>query len=368
MTTEKKACRSRRQRVAALLCAGAALLAAPATAQTARSQYQPGVTPSGAVYYLPKTAVRIAVRVEKTTYTPGEFSRYAERYLRLRDVAQEPSTSYRVIAVEQSAVGVADTSKVYAVEFNAKTSASNVALAENGVLLAVNATPRDVERPAVFKPAPKPAQLNPREYLNEEILAAGSTAKMAELTAQEIYDIRESRNLLTRGQADFMPKDGEQLRLMLTQLDAQNTALTQMFAGTTVRDTTEHIVTFCPSEETDRKVVFRFSRRLGLVDDDDLAGTPYYISIEDLHAVPRLNEEAAAKRKRQNGLYVNVPGRLRSTLYAGIEQLSSAEYPAAQFGHVELLSGDLFNKRYTTHLWLSPLTGAVDRLEAEQPK
>ena len=42
--------------------------------------------------------------------------------------------------------------------------------------------------------------------------------------------------------------------------------------------------------------------------------------------------------------------------------------PAAQFGNVELLSGELFNKHYGTHLWLNPVTGAIDKLEAEQPK
>jgi hypothetical protein len=39
--------------------------------------------------------------------------------------------------------------------------------------------------------------------------------------------------------------------------------------------------------------------------------------------------------------------------------------PAAQFGRTELLSADLFDKRYTTHLWLNPVTGAIDRLDAE---
>ena len=59
--------------------------------------------------------------------------------------------------------------------------------------------------------------MNPRRYLTEEILAAGSTAKMAELTAREIYDLRENRSLLIKGQADFMPQDGQQLKLMLQQ-------------------------------------------------------------------------------------------------------------------------------------------------------
>ena len=62
-------------------------------AQTSTSSYQPGVTPEGMVYFLPKTAVRIVVQVEKTTYTPGEFCKYADRYLRLKDVESEASVA-----------------------------------------------------------------------------------------------------------------------------------------------------------------------------------------------------------------------------------------------------------------------------------
>ena len=40
----------------------------PLNAQTSTSSYQPGVTPEGMVYFLPKTAVRIVVQVEKTSY------------------------------------------------------------------------------------------------------------------------------------------------------------------------------------------------------------------------------------------------------------------------------------------------------------
>ena len=79
------------------------------------------------------------------------------------------------------------------------------------------------------------------------------------------------------------------------------------------------------------------------------------------------NEELK-KKGYEAGVYVNVPGRMRVTLYQGIEAIQTSEQPAAQFGNVELLSGELFNKRYTTHLWLNSLTGGVERLEAEQPK
>lgn len=337
-----------------------------AVAQTTISEYRPGITTDGAVYYLPQTAVRVSVLVEKTTYQPGDFARYAQRYLRLTDVNLERQTSYRVVSLNQMAIGMADPKKGFAVKFNAKTVAPNVALADDGRLLSINAEPHAVAMPESFTPGPQPQPLNPRRFMNEEILSAGSTAKMAELTAREIYDIRENRSLLIKGQADFMPKDGEQLKLMLAQLDEQDKALTSLFAGTIVRDTSEYLVTFAPTEPVVRQQLFRLSQEVGLVDADDLSGAPYYITIEDLHTVPPTDQEAAEKTKKkayESGVYVNVPGRMRSTIYQGIEQVDQQELPAAQFGNVELLSADLFNKQYTTHLWLSPVTGAVERLD-----
>jgi hypothetical protein len=255
------------------------------------------------------------------------------------------------------------------VKFDPKTVAANIALSDEGVLLAINAAPVPVAIQPAFKAAPRQELANPRQHMSEEILAAGSTAKMAELTAQDIYDIRESRNLLVRGQADNMPKDGAQLKLMLNSLDQQDHSLTSLFAGVTLKDTVEHVITYVPSETANRVLLFRFSQKLGIVDVDDLAGVPYYISIEDLKTVPEtplMDKKKAAKQVA--GIYVNIPGKMRSTISNSEGLLLTNEFPAAQFGNTELLSAALFNKRYTTHLWLNPLSGAVERLDAEQPK
>ena len=226
-----------------------------------------------------------------------------------------------------------------------------------------------VEMPHRFKQSPRPAPLNPQRYMNEEILAAGSVSKMAQLTAQEIYDIRDNRSQLVKGQADFMPKDGKQMELMLGQLDMQDRALTSLFAGVTERDTLEEVIVLCPPCEMKHELLFRFSEQLGLVDDDDMSGEPYYIDIRNLKALPATDKSADSKKKKaENGLYYNVPGKLRATIFRGNEQVTSDEFPAGQFGVVELLSGDLFNKHYGTRLWLNPLSGAIERLEAERPK
>ena len=347
-------------------------------AQTVSSVYQPGVTTEGAVYFLPKTAVTVTVQVEKTTYTPGDFCQYAERFLRIKEVSPTPSVSYRITAIHQDAVAVPDTAKRYAVKFDAKTSATNVRLSDDGILMAINTEDRDYAENKNLQRGNSPSSFliprssnkpNPRQYMNEETLAAGSTAKMAELTAQDIYEIRESRNLLVRGQADNMPKDGEQLRLMLNQLDMQDRALTSLFIGTYDKDTIQKVFTIVPSESDCREVVFRFSEKLGLVDEDDLAGVPYYMLIEDLKTVPKPEPvDPKKKLKPVYGIFVNIPGRLRSTLSNAQGIIATDEFPAGQFGNVELLSGALFNKRYSTRLRLNPLSGAIDRLDAELPK
>ena len=343
--------------------------------QTVSSMYQPGVTAEGAVYFLPKTAVNITIQVEKTTYTPGDFCLYAERFLRIKDVSPTPDVSYRITAIRQEAVAVADTAKRYAVKFDARTSAANIRLSDNGILLGIN-TDDEVKDRSLLQNQSHTSHLstpvslpNPRQYRNEETRTAGSTAKMAELTAQDIYEIRESRSLLVRGQADNMPKDGEQLRLMLNQLDVQDRALTSLFTGVLIKDTIEQVFTIVPENNINHEILFRFSQKLGLVDKDDLAGVPYYINIENLRTVP-LPESVDPKKKLKpvSGIFVNVPGRLRSSVSDSQAVLISNDFPAGQFGNVELLSGALFNKHYTTHLWLNPISGAIERLDAEQPR
>lgn len=345
-------------------------IAAMLAAFTANANAQDtGLSVEGSSYYLPQTALRFAIQVEKTTYTPGDFAMYASRYLKRNDVSMEPSTTYRIVNLKLSSVALPDTSKFFTAKADAKHSIRTLERDENGVLVAVNAKPRKVEAPKPFVAAPKPAPVNPRDFMTEEILSAGSSAKMAELCVQEIYDIRENKGMLNKGQADYMPKDGEQLRIMLRNLDNQENALMQLFVGTTVKDTTETYVTFVPTREVDKQLLFRFSKYLGMTDSDDLGGSPYYIRIEDLHSMPTLNTGTDSKKDKDNvGIYVNLPGKIRASVYSGNALMGAFELYAAQFGKVESISGEMFSKKYTTSLVLNPVTGSIEKIETEAVK
>ena len=327
-----------------------------------------GMSVEGSSYYLPQTALRFALQIEKSTYTPGEFAGYASRYLKRSDVSLSPSTTYRIVGLKLTSVAQPDTAKFFTAKADAKHSIRSLERDDNGVLVAVNAQPRKVEQPKPFRPAPKPAPLNPHDYMTEEILSAGSKAKMAELCVTEIYDIRENKGMLNKGQADFMPKDGEQLRIMLRNLDTQENALMQLFVGTTEKDTLEQIVTFVPTREVDKQLLFRFSKYLGMTDTDDL-GSPYYIKIEDLHSMPTLNGVADTRKDKDNvGIYVNLPGKIRASVYNGNALMGAYELYAAQFGKLESISGEMFSRKYTTSIVLNPVTGSIEKIETEAVK
>lgn len=332
----------------------------------------------GTSYYLPKVGTVFTVKVEKTTYTPGQFAPYARLYLK-KDVAQEAQTSYRLLGIEMTPVAAVDTSKHFTLTLGKKVNITKVAQADNGQLLAINAEAQEA-KPTLptFIPAPKATPLNPKDFMTEDILNAGSMPKMAELTAQEIYDLRDSRNQITRGQADFMPKDGQQMDIMMENLDRQEQALRQTFEGTVTKDTTWTTLSYLPVKEGE-EVLFRFSRRLGLLEKDDLAGTPYYIKVEDLHTLAAPEPEPAEKKEDKNdiGLRVNQNDKIRLTVAAGdtalgntgagvgapSATLATCELLAPQFGTVESLSGELFGKKQTTSLVIDALTGSVKKIE-----
>lgn len=342
----------------------------PATlcAQTEVSSYRPGLTADGITYFLPKTSIRLAITATKTHHEPGDFCQYAGRFLRLDNVTQTAYDEWKITNISLTPFGAADTEKAYSIKFNTKTSAPLVGLSNDGCLLSVNTdapNAKTLPEPTIVKGTS--TKVDAANYKTQDILSAGSTTKMAELTANEIFDIRENRGLLAKGQADFMPKDGEQLRLMLDNLDAQETGLLQLFTGWTETDTHTFVFDLTPTQEANKQVVLRFSKYLGVVDNDDLAGEPIYLTITDLKTVPEEVADPKAKPKKESAdMRYCVPGRVKISVSNNSGELLTQTIAMAQFGRVEHLGGELFNKKFTTKITLSPETGAITKIEGQE--
>ena len=340
------------------------LLASTAAYAQDFSQYTPGTLAEGVIYYLPKTQFEIKVKATKVTHTPGELCQYANRYLRLQNVSSQPSEYWELQSVQLQTIGVPDKQKAYGVKLKDKSAASQVELTESGIVKAINTTAPQEKAVPQEKAPEKPMRVDPRSYMTEEILLAGSSNKMAELIAREIYNIRESKNSLTRGQADYMPQDGAALKLMLNNLETQEKALTEMFTGFTER--TDHTFTFYvePEKEIKDQVVFRFSNKLGVIKEDNLAGEPIYITVTNENTLPPANEEEKAKKKLE-GIIYNIPGKASVTIKGNGKQYVNEEVFLTQFGETEVLIDNLFNKKVNTRVIFNTTTGGIVKIDKD---
>ena len=332
-------------------------------AQTEVTQYVPGVTTEGITYYLPKTAFKITVIATRTTVTPGDFKDYAERYLRLSNVPQETETTWKIDKIYISPYGVPDKTKVFSIPLRKKTVAPLVGLTKNGIITSINTEGEEDKMeavPEINKIEKEP--LKPRDYMTQEILYAGSKSKMAELTANEIYDIRDSRSDLSKGQADNTPKDGDQLKLMISQLNTQEQALLLLFKGTTETETKTFTLYYTPDKEVSQQILFRFSQDLGVVNNDNLAGEPIYIDVTDQKSLPEVVENPKAKKTEEQAVRYTVPSTANIKIYSREGTLAQLNTSMGQFGRTEILSNELFNKHVTTHVTFYSTTGALKKI------
>ena len=344
-------------------------LATPCVAQIDVSAFFSG-TSEGVTYFLPETKINITVEASCITRTPGEFSSYAERFLHIKDAVTEPSNSWDIISIGSCSEGIPCKEKGYTVKLNGST-ASNIKLNDKGIIEAINTTAPDKEVPERKETLQNSGKhIDASQYMTEEVLTATSTAKMAELTAKEIYTIRESKLAITRGLSENMPSDGAAIALLLQELDKQERALTEMFTGCT--DTLYHTYSyeFIPGShcDTTKAVLFRFSRKLGILDKENLAGEPVYYDIKDLRTVTlHTADEIAADRKsiKKEGICYNIPGRARIEIYTRARTYVRKEIAIAQLGTVEILSKTLFGKSNTTKVLFDTTTGGIISIKRE---
>lgn len=341
-----------------------------AHADTEVATFQPGVTAEGAVYCLPKLAVDVVVTTTKVTYTPGELCKYADRYLRLSGISDKADEHYELTRIGLSYAPVADASKCYVIRFSSSSLAPLVQLSGDGVLLAINAENPYVEadEPAAAT-ADAPEDVDVHAFMTEEMLMASSKAKLAELVAKEIYAIRDSRNSLLRGESDGAPTDGAGMQLVLDNMQRQEDAFLQLFSGTVRKEEARNIYRIVPTGNVQKQVVARFSRKLGAVADDNLAGSPIYIDIHNLGEAPDgVSPDAAQPRKsgKQDGVVYNLPAKASVKVYSAAVTYLEDKVPVPQFGTVETLSTKLFSPKTRTRVILDPVTGALLKVDNGQ--
>ena len=308
------------------------------------------------IYSLPKTVLNIQISSERITETPGEFYPYSERYLATTNVITAPKTYYRLRGITITPQTKPDSKRTFKITPVKKSLTTRITVNDKGILCGINVPPVDV--PEIVPPfnLEKANQTSIKLLpLEEEYMMAGSTVKMAEGVAKQIYSIREGRLDLLAGQADTMPKDGESMKLMLEQMDRREQELTQLFTGKTTVEALTKTITYAPDSASNAEVVFRFSAFNGLSSKEDLSGTPYYISVKynPIETLP-------AKKKKEKGeqVFSVLPVKAKITVEEGSNVIYNEVMDIPQLGILVPIPLETMDKK-TGKVLVSPETGRM---------
>lgn len=326
-------------------------------------------TDFGVTYFLPKTVLTVHVNYSKITQKAGPYARYAEKYLGINDqsVVLEDKVYYTLNKINVENKGVVDKDASYLVEFKSKTTSPFVYLTEDGLICTINADyepESNNNKTATAPAAPATAKTPSHSVYTEEYLQAGSVTKMAEVAAKQIYKLRESRTDLLTGNADNAPRDGEGMKIVLANLDAQEKTLVELFTGTTSIELSDADFEIEPLSNIDREVLFRFSKYLGIVDKDDLSGSPVYINIKSLEdAVTEEIIDPKRKVKELQSIVYNLPVKALVEVFYGLNSIYKNTFPIVQFGSKQILAPSLFDDKKTpVKIYFYPETGAIKQI------
>lgn len=323
----------------------------------------------GLAYHLPKTAIEATVSYSKVTKKAGEFYMYAERYLNISNPITEDVIEFRLEKIEANTIGVPDTQNSFLVEFRPNSAAAYTTLTQEGLLCAINAPyefPKEDNQEQ--NKITKSPQLNARQYFSEEILRAGSSAKQAELVAKQIYRLRESKNDILTGEADNMPPDGNAYKLVMEQLDEQEKALTALFIGTETVEALSKTISIEIKDGSngniDKKVIARFSNKLGLVSENDLSGEPILLTLKAQNTQEPLvltaKEANEREKKFAKGIVYNIPGKASMKLEFRNKIHVNKECDVVQFGTQDVLDQKPFgDKNNPLKVIFYPELGAI---------
>jgi hypothetical protein len=314
-------------------------------------------TARGVVYLLPKTIIQVEVDTKCVQETPGMYFQYADRFLGLKEVIQNESMHYEITGFRLKTKTIADTSQAFLISTGKKGKNIEIALTPEGFLKSINGKksiaelPTTVKTKSITKEGPKPWETSGSSIFTKDMQQANSTAKMAELAANQLFTIRDTRfNMLTQD-ADKTPSDGRSYELVLSELNRMENAYLELFKGKVTESDQTFTYTVNPQKDS-TNVLLRFSLFKGILDKNNLGGNPIFIEVKPLPvAAEALRVDKSATPR---GLYYRVPGQAVINITDGKDALFSKEVTIPQFGRVLSLPATQI-----TAAELCPMTGAL---------
>lgn len=295
-------------------------------------------------YFLPRTDLWAEVKVKTTIQQPGRFANYASRLLAIDNVITKKTITKTIESIDLIENIMPDSTKYYAVEINTRSVAYRINKTYNGIITGIN-TSINSSNALEYSKEDYPIDTTIRfdySFLSEDVLKASTEFKMAEITAQQILDIRNTRMEILTGESE-QEYDSETMKIVLSRLDDTEQRLMEFFSGKSVIYYETQKIQIPLHSDIKEAVLFRFSDQFGIMDKDNYTGTPIFFSVKANFAHDKTN----TTKSNKTGIYYNVPGSAVISISDIDKQWLDRTIVLPQFGYQRTLPATIFSKQTT---------------------
>lgn len=324
------------------------------------------------VYYSPKTEVNLDFMVEVEIQEAGPYAEYAEELLGVTDFVAESQTTYRLMNVQIGTTTKADKNRAHKVSADAGIPML-LTINDKGILKGYN-IPYAAPQPSKKHDMPKkedccrPLIVPP---FSEDILKDSDSTDNAEVVAQQIYRIRETRTFLLSGEVEHTPADGASMKKVLEELDKQEHMLTELFVGKRFKHMDHRSFTIVP--DTTEQLFF-FSKELGFTDSDNIEADTIRVRmhlqaqtyaetteepVEEVTPKGKKGKTVTPAKPELSPIVYNLPGSADVQVIYADHVLGSKTIQVAQLGIDIPLPKDLFTGEQLPVIVFNEKTGNI---------
>ena len=324
----------------------------------------------GLLYALPKTAIKVDVKVRKTENKKGPYAEFAAKYLDLDNVILNDYSNYEIVGLELSPIAVPDPDNYYFVELSDKASKEGksmlLSLSQSGLILGLDNsfTSSEVKdmiakskgssdayddlfsyfaetnlyeiTDTIIRKVVVDTAVIVKKYFEHRWIEKSSEAKALQ-AANMISKIRESRfNLLTGYQE--VPYEGSALIYMDEELQKMEKDYLSLFTGITFEEDFSYSFTIIPdvNNESGKIAIFNFSNRTGVSDPTGGGGEKVFLEINRSGDTQVLTGKVGGTGEGQ-GFFYRIPERTGVKVAVSKDIIVQKDFYVSQFGVVSSL-------------------------------
>lgn len=326
----------------------------------------------GIFYALPRSVIKIDLKVKKYEKYKGPYAEYAKKFLDIENVIQSDRNEFEIVNATLSSVTEPDPDHYYFIDLTDRKDKNMLMLnlTELGLLQGYNSkiTPSSLEEAHeryqnetvvhnnLFKYSTSSAlyettdttirkitmdTITVTKMYFEKIWLEKSDEKKAADAAKMIEEIRANKyNLLTGYQE--VPYDGVSMAYMHKELQKLEDEYLSLFTGVIVEKDLEYSYTVLPvpGEENNMLPAFTFSERNGVHHATSPLGEIIYLNIEPLGLLHQVSEPLNMREsdtEEGKGLYYRIPEKAHVILEINNDLRLETDFLIPQFGVVTFL-------------------------------